>query len=589
MEVYDEMDKYVTVSVTGKRKRRQQHNSARSKAKENRYSASDRIPRVRCTHSNGVLCRADTLTETDITYINKQLYFSHDKVKQDAILLSHMDVMPCKRRRVKVKAEDKQRQRDLTVKYFVLKEDQTNVPVCQASFLSIFGVKRDRVHGVAKYWLKNGKARPENRGGSRQKQEEAAKRETIHNHIQSFTCRASRYAGRGAPGRQYLPSDLSVAQMHRMFLEQNHQQVSYSLYWSIFVYDFNLAFGHPAKDVCSSCVKYRNAIKEPDPSAEEKQKTILLYTLHRRRARQFYKILNEVGDTLTICFDMMENLVLPKSAVGQAHFSRQLNMYVFGVVRHHGRGEPQRCHDIHLYTWLEYQNSKDSNTVASALWHYLSSVARAELCQCESLRLFSDSCYGRNKNMHLLSMLFALRSHLYPQLNVTYFLPIRGHSFLPAHRVFESIEQDIRKKTTILMPEEYCEILRKHGTVHEYGKDWQCYNFRDQAARFTNSQRTFEISDARVLQVSGDTLGFKPAFTGEFSQHSVLKQGKKWCQFNPPLLPDVNCVKAMKRSDVMKLLGEIGVQKWVQGFYKRILLNAGVRDVAQDLEDCDED
>lgn len=110
------------------------------------------------------------------------------------------------------------------------------------------------------------------------------------------------------------------------------------------------------------------------------------------------------------------------------------------------------------------------------------------------------------------------------------------------------------------MPEEYCEILRKsdvnHGTVHEYGKDWQCYNFRDEAARFTNSQRSFEISDARVLQVSGDKLGFKPVFTGEFSQHTVLKQGKQWCQFNPPLLPDVNCVKVEKRNDVMKLLGE---------------------------------
>lgn len=168
------------------------------------------------------------------------------------------------------------------------------------ALFSIFisGVKKDRVHGVAKYWLEHGKALPENRGGSRQKEEETAKRETIHNHIQSFTCRASRYARRGAPGRQYLPGDLSVAQMHRMFLELNDQKVSYSLYWSIFVYDFNLAFGHPAKDVCSSCVKYRNAIKEPDPSAEEKQKKILLYTLHRRRARQFYNILNEVGDRL---------------------------------------------------------------------------------------------------------------------------------------------------------------------------------------------------------------------------------------------------------------------------------------------------
>lgn len=129
---YDEM----VVSVTGKRKRRQTRNSARCKAKEKRYSGTDRISRIACKH-NSVSCAAVTLTETDITYIKEQLYSTHDKVKQDAILLSHLDIMQCKRRRPSAKAE-KRRQRDLTIKYAVLKEDNTKVPVCQASFLSIF-------------------------------------------------------------------------------------------------------------------------------------------------------------------------------------------------------------------------------------------------------------------------------------------------------------------------------------------------------------------------------------------------------------------------------------------------------------------
>ncbi|XP_055064736.2 uncharacterized protein [Misgurnus anguillicaudatus] len=587
MEECDEMDEYVTVAVPGKRKRRYADNSARSRAKENRYSGVDKIPQVACTHNNSVTCRAGALTEADITYINAKLYTSRDKVKQDAILLSYMYVMPCKRRRRKVKAEEKQRQRDLTIKYFVLKEDTTIVPVCQASFLSIFGVKKDRVQGVAKYWLENGKARPENRGGHRQKDEEAAKRQKVRSHIQSFACKATRYARRGAPGRKFLPGDLSVAKMHRIFLEQNHQEVSYSLYWSIFVYEFNLGFGHPAKDVCAACVKSRIAIKDPDLSAEEKRDKILMYTVHCRRARQFFDTLHDVGDTYTVCFDIMENLVLPKSAVGHAYNSHHLYMYVLAIVRHRGRGEPQRRHEISLYTWLEYQNSKDSNMVASALQHYLTSVARADLHQCQSLRLFSDSCYVQNKNINVLSMLFALRSQLFPQLNITYFFPIRGHSFLPADRVFERIEQDIEKKAAILMPEEYCEILRQHGTVHEYGKDWQCYDFKEEAGRFTKSLRLVKISDARVLQISGDKLGFKPSFAGEFSQHSVLKRWKKWCQFNPPLLPNVNCVKEEKKTDVMKILGEMGVEKSVLDFYENILSNAGDKDFAQDLDDSD--
>lgn len=131
-------------------------------------------------------------------------------------------------------------------------------------FIVIAGIKKDRVQNIAKHWLQTSKAHPENRGGSREDADLNAKKQMIQGHIQSFTCRASHYARRGAPGRKFLPSDLSVSKMHRMFLEQNHHQVSYSLYWSIFVYDFNLAFGHPAKDVCSSCVKFCMAINDPD-------------------------------------------------------------------------------------------------------------------------------------------------------------------------------------------------------------------------------------------------------------------------------------------------------------------------------------
>lgn len=359
---------------------------------------------------------------------------------------------------------------------------------------------------------------------------------------------------------------------------------------AFFVYDFNLGFGHPATDVCSTCVKFRIETRDPGLTPDEKRDKVLLFGLHRRRARQFYQQMNEVGDSFTVCFDVMENLVLPKSPIGQTYYSRQLYYYVFGVVRHRGRGNSQGKEDIHLYTWLEHQNAKDSNLIASALCHYLGSVASVEISQSGLLRLFSDSCYGQNKNINVLSMLFALVNKQYPQLTADYYFPIRGHSFLPADRAFGRIEQDIRKKDTILMPEEYSEILRKHGTVYEYGKDWQCYDYKGESARFTKSQRSFKISEARVLQISGDKLGFKSTFAGEFCKHTVLKRGKRWSQFNPPLLPDSNCVKEAKKQDVIKLLDALGVNPEIRNFYENALSNAGSKEIKQDLEiSTDED
>ena len=69
----------------------------------------------------------------------------------------------------------------------------------------IVGVKKDRLCNIAKYWRKNGVPMPERRGGARKSEERTAKREAVRDHIKTFTCRASHYARRGAPGRKYLP------------------------------------------------------------------------------------------------------------------------------------------------------------------------------------------------------------------------------------------------------------------------------------------------------------------------------------------------------------------------------------------------
>ena len=75
---------------------------------------------------------------------------------------------------------------------------------------------------------------PENHEGSRIKQEMVLKKEKSRNHIKTFSCRASHYARRRAPGR---PSDLNVKKIHEFFIEQNEIHVKYHLYYSIFIND----------------------------------------------------------------------------------------------------------------------------------------------------------------------------------------------------------------------------------------------------------------------------------------------------------------------------------------------------------------
>ena len=78
------------------------------------------------------------------------------------------------------------------------------------------------------------------------------------------------------------------------------------------MYHFNLAFGHPAKDLCT---KFRLCLKDRNIAQKEKCFNSVEFMLHRCKARKFYQSLNNVGDSFTIAFVMMETLVLPKSPI----------------------------------------------------------------------------------------------------------------------------------------------------------------------------------------------------------------------------------------------------------------------------------
>uniref|UniRef100_A0A3P8TGH4 TRASH domain-containing protein n=2 Tax=Amphiprion percula TaxID=161767 RepID=A0A3P8TGH4_AMPPE len=260
MENFGQTEEAVALTASGREKKRKPDEYARNAAKKARYRGG--VPTVACSHNLANVCQAAKLSGEEVAYINSVLYSTTDKVKQDATLLSYMDIVPVKRRRPKVDNLAEQKTREPTIKYFVLTETQEKIQVCKPSFMSMFCVKKDRLSNIAKYWMQKGVPMPELRGGARNTEEKAAKREAIRRHIQKFTCRASHYVCCGAPGRKYLPANLNVKKMHELFCRQNKEQISYAEYYSVFMYDFNLGFGHPAKDVCSACIKFQLKLKE---------------------------------------------------------------------------------------------------------------------------------------------------------------------------------------------------------------------------------------------------------------------------------------------------------------------------------------
>ncbi|GBP33253.1 hypothetical protein EVAR_5207_1 [Eumeta japonica] len=129
-----------------------------------------------------------------------------------------------------------------------------------------------------------------------------------------------------------------------------------------------------------------------------------------------------------------------------------------------------------FFIWTEDQAKKGSIEIASALT-YLNS---ADLSGVEVLRLFADGSGGQNKNSQVVHMsIFWLKSHLLANVaKIVLIFPVRGHSFLPADRVFGRVEKDLRKKSFILNPETYREVFAKYGKVHNLAEHWNLYDFK---------------------------------------------------------------------------------------------------------------
>ncbi|GFO04519.1 hypothetical protein PoB_003102400 [Plakobranchus ocellatus] len=570
MNNFDDSYDDVQIVVDGRKKRANKAEHSREKVKRAKHSCGGKIPQISCQHdASKSQCWAEYLTGADLSLNQDRFYGAGSK--------------PVKRERVT--EEDRKKTRGHFVDYYLLTH-QGRIKTCKATFCSVLGISQDRVTRVVKYFSTHHASRPENRGGRRNAADDEKKREAIKNHIQQFKCRASHYGRRDSPGRKYLPHELSISKMHRLFKEQNGLQVSFSLYYSVFCSNFNLGFGHPATDVCSTCTQLLSRVQNTSMSEEERKVMAAEFILHHRRARQFYNLLNEVNDTLTACFDVMENLVLPRTPIGQAYYSRHMYLYVLGVVIHHNNGTQDK-QDIHLFTWLECQNRKDSNMVASALRSFLLSSARDELMHRTELRLFSDSCYGQNKNMNMMAMLLALKNQEYRHLRMSHTFPVRGHSFLPADRVFGRIEQDIRRTPTILLPEEYYDILRRHGNLHCYLEDWQCYDFKSATKGHIKQSRAFKLSEAKCVEITTSGLGVKGTYSSNFTAYPVLKKGKKWDTFRSSVLPPVSSVKEAKKTDTLKLLQELSSSQSVLDYYTTLLDTPALANTGSSDSDSD--
>lgn len=136
-------------------------------------------------------------------------------------------------------------------------------------------------------------------------------------------------------------------------------------------------------------------------------------------------------------------------------------------------------------------------------------------------------------------------------------LPVVGHSYLPPDRVFGNIEKSVRKRNTLVTPDEYYEIFGMLGSVSNTSSpNFPVFDWRKSASEFLKNPGFWHFgfnSSMRFIVTRKATCN-KVSLRGE--QHyrsdvgvykSTLKQGGKLVIMKPNVIPVGNVARVKKR------------------------------------------
>lgn len=328
-----------------------------------------------------------------------------------------------------------------------------------------------------------------NSGGDRRSKKQLPKFEQVKMFIGKFKAQESHY-NRNKSKRLYLHSSLTIRKMWKMYNNEvaAEFQTNYGYFHKIFSTQFNLGFGSPATDVCSYCERTKYQIKNNPENINAKRDL----QVHQFKAKQFNSLMKEERDNeVTYCFDLQQVQNLPKIPIQETFYSLQLAYYCFCVVDVHAKTP-------NFYVWTENASGRGSNEIGSALLHFLRNSEFDEAIT--KIRLFCDGCGGQNKNSHIMHMLMywlhkESRKHI---KEIEIIFPVRGHSYLPADRVFGRIEKELRRHDRIILPSDYTDIYKNFGKVFELGKDWMVYDLKSLLTVFNKYEG---ISEQKIINL----------------------------------------------------------------------------------------
>lgn len=392
-----------------------------------------------CSSSCKLKCSTE-ISQERRTEINSQYWDLSTSNDQKTFVLGCISKAEVKRRTVKVVSH----YRRSTTNHYCFKNDQGKcVRVCKTFFLTTLGYRKSN-DKILQNLCKETNISPSSDKRKGREPKNKLDHTVIQKHIESFEPTIAHYRREHAPNRRYLPSDLTVTQMHTDFI-RNYPgfKCSYELYRSE-VAKLNISFvklGHEECEMCEHFNIHPHNKENMQHNCEDCQK----WQVHIKKAesaREEYrkdadKIISD--DEHIYSVDLQKVIMLPRCEMFKSVvFTKRLTVYNESFVPVGTKSSLQSVACL----WHEGIRGRRKEDIVSTFYKFLITAAR----DVKHVVLWMDNCTAQNKNWTFFTFLvFCVNC---PNINaetiqIKYFEP--GHTFMSAdsfhHRVEKSLHQ----------------------------------------------------------------------------------------------------------------------------------------------------
>ena len=416
----------------------------------------------------------------DASVIFKKFYEIGDNKLQDQYLFGLVECLSEKKQEKPRK--ETPRERTAPIIYHVKLLNGERCVICQKCFLHVHSIDRSRIRRITESNAVTSPP-PDKRGKQPSANKTPAEILTkIRNHIKTFDAQKSHYSLKDNPNRRYLPEYLNVKRMWKSCVRlyepekwaelQSGKKYSGMIkewqYRRIFQDEFNLSFGYPRTDTCGKCdllqtklsietdiqekMKVQDELKKhinlADQAYDEmKHDKLIADATWKEQNRLFSQDKCSKDTTDMYSFDFQQNFMAPNFTHGEMYYSRQLNIFNFGVHDH-------VSNDTVMCIYPETIAKKGGSEVASCL----RKVLMKRNSGSRKIIFYSDGCGGQNRN-HQIVCFFQGLIHKGIYESIEHKILVRGHTRLVNDRDFGLIQQRM-KLERIIMPDDYEKVVK---------------------------------------------------------------------------------------------------------------------------------